>query len=190
MKYGLLFSGQGAQRPGMGIDFLVDPLFKKIVATASAATQLDLVQIMRGTAGELTQTRFVQPALATVAYGIYRMLMRDLALPLAGMVGLSLGEYPALMAAGAVDFPSGMALLAARANYMETDALTRQSGLVALIDYQPTAVAHLLKLAQQAQVPVYPANYNSPGRWLWVGPQAPSQNLPVKCRKPGPRSVW
>lgn len=185
MKYGLLFSGQGAQRPGMGIDFLADPLFKRIVEEASAASELDLVTVMKGENGELSATRLVQPALATVSYGIYRMLVRDLELPVAGMVGLSLGEYPALFAAGAVDFASGMALLAARARYMEEDALTRRSGLLALIDYQPRVVDKLLEAAKDAGWPVDVANYNSPRQMVVGGAPAALADFAARVTQSG-----
>ena len=60
MKIGILFSGQGAQKPGMGLDLLVDPLFAQTVAEASAATGLDITTILRSEHGELDQTANVQ----------------------------------------------------------------------------------------------------------------------------------
>lgn len=158
MKIGILFSGQGAQKPGMGLDLLVDPLFAQTVAEASAATGLDITTILRSEHGELDQTANVQPALVTVSYGLYRMLRRDLPkLPVAGMVGLSLGEYAALLAAKAVSAADGFKLLADRGRYMQTDADAQASGLAALVDPQEKVVNQVL-----ATSAVQVANYNSP----------------------------
>lgn len=168
MKIGILFSGQGAQKPGMGLDLLVDPLFAQTVAEASAATGLDITTILRSENGELDQTANVQPALATVSYGLYRMLRRDLPkLPVAGMVGLSLGEYAALLADKAVSAADGFKLLADRGRYMQTDADAQASGLAALVDPQERVVDQVL-----ATSAVQVANYNSPHQLVIGGPVA------------------
>lgn len=83
----------------MGLDLLVDPLFAQTVAEASAATGLDITTILRSEHGELDQTANVQPALVTVSYGLTECCAGTYQLPVAGMVGLSLGEYAALLAA-------------------------------------------------------------------------------------------
>lgn len=168
MKIGILFSGQGAQKPGMGIDLLADPLFAQTVADASEATGLDITTILRGEHGELNQTANVQPALVTVSYGIYRMLCRDLPkLPVAGMVGLSLGEYAALLAAQALSAADGFKLLADRGRYMQTDADAQAGGLAALVDPQEKVVDQVL-----ATSTVRVANYNSPHQLVIGGPAA------------------
>ena len=168
MKIGILFSGQGAQKPGMGLDLLVDPLFAQTVAEASAATGLDITTILRSEHGELDQTANVQPALVTVSYGLYRMLRRDLPkLPVAGTVGLSLGEYAALLAAKAVSAADGFKLLTDRGRYMQTDADAQASGLAALVDPQEKVVDQVL-----ATSAVQVANYNSPHQLVIGGPVA------------------
>ena len=78
MKFGLLFSGQGAQRAGMGINFLADPLFKETVEIASEASGQDIVADFKSEHDELKKTVHVQPALVAFEAGIYRMLQRDL----------------------------------------------------------------------------------------------------------------
>ena len=103
MSYAILFSGQGAQRAGMGIDFLADPLFKETVEIASEASGQDIVADFKSEHDELKKTVHVQPALVAFEAGIYRMLQRDLPdFNAAGMVGLSLGEYGAMIASKAI----------------------------------------------------------------------------------------
>lgn len=104
MSYGILFSGQGAQKAGMGLDFLDDDLFKETIEKASLASQEDLVAILRDENGELDKTINVQPALVAFEIGIFRMLKRDCPhLNISRMVGLSLGEYSAMYASGSLD---------------------------------------------------------------------------------------
>lgn len=186
MKYGILFSGQGAQRPGMGVDLLSDSLFSKTIAAASAASQLDIPKIMRDEHDELKQTRYVQPALAAVSYGIYQMLRRDLPdLPVGGMAGLSLGEYPALMASRSMDFAAGMALLADRAEYMQADADKTASTLAAVLNPAADRVEQLCQRYQDHGQPVYVANYNSPRQLVIGGPVANVRKAAAEIKAAG-----
>ena len=187
MQIGVLFSGQGAQKPGMGVDFLGDPLFYQLVKEASEVTGLDIETIMKGEKGELDYTKYVQPALVTVSYGIYRMLERDLNLPVAGMVGLSLGEYAALMAAKALDFKSGMALLADRAQYMQEDADRVLTTLAAIVEPKMEVVMDCV--AKSADV--HFANYNSPAQVVLGGPKDDLEQVvnEITARKAAKKAV-
>lgn len=166
MKIGLLFSGQGAQKPGMGLDFLSDPLFESIIFQGSAATGLDLKQIMASENGELKETKNVQPALVAVSYGIYRMLKRDLPkLPVAAMAGLSLGEYAALMASEVLPFEDGIQLLADRGRYMQVDADQTASSMAAVLNPDVKKVEAVC----DRYAHVWVANYNSPAQLVIGG---------------------
>lgn len=162
MKFGILFSGQGAQRPGMGIDLMADPLFASTIKEASEAVKMDLVPIMKNEAGALDQTKNVQPALVAVSYGLYRMLMRDLDLPVEGMIGLSLGEYAALLASQGLEFQSGMALLADRARYMQAVADKTPSAMAALLKPDVQSVEGICAQITAEGDLVAIANYNTP----------------------------
>lgn len=161
MKTALLFSGQGAQQKGMGIDLMADPLFASTIQAASTATGLDLVKIMQDKADELAQTKNVQPALVAVSLGLYRMLKRDTDLAVAGMIGLSLGEYAALLASGGLAFTSGLALLAARGRYMQAVADTTPSAMAALLKPDVKAVVALCEEISATGELVAIANYNT-----------------------------
>lgn len=168
MKLGILFSGQGSQKPGMGLDFLSDDSFKQAIQMASEATGLDIIRILKSEHGELDETKNVQPALVAVSCGIYKMLKRDLPkLPVAGMIGLSLGEYAALISAEALSFQSGLSLLADRGRYMQADADTVSSSLAALINPELERVNQVLKEHPEVMI----ANYNSPRQLVIGGPE-------------------
>ena len=163
MYYGILFSGQGAQQSGMGVELMADSLFSRIVSQASAVCELDLLKIMKNEHKELNKTAYVQPAIVTVSYGIYRMLKRDLPqLPIKGMIGLSLGEYAALIASNALLFEEGIKLVADRAHFMQQDADREISTLAAVLDPQLQEIQELITAQQENNQRVYIANYNSP----------------------------
>lgn len=166
MKIGLLFSGQGAQKPGMGLDFLSDPLFEKTINEGSAASGLDLKKIMASENDELKETKNVQPALVAVSYGIFQMLKRDLPkLPVTAMAGLSLGEYAALMASESISLEAGLRLLADRGQYMQDDADKVPSSMAAVL--KPD-VAKVEATCDQYEN-VWIANYNSPSQLVIGG---------------------
>ena len=133
MSYGILFSGQGAQKAGMGLDFLEDPLFKDTIEKASSASHQDLIAIFEDKNGELNKTINVQPALVAFEIGIYRMLKRDTDLNIGGMVGLSLGEYSAMCVSGALDLENCLSLVSDRARYMQEDADQVENGMAAIL---------------------------------------------------------
>lgn len=149
---------------------MADSLFSSIVEEASAVSGLDLLTIMKDEHGELAKTEYVQPALVTVSYGIYRMLKRDVpTLPISGMVGLSLGEYAALFASQAVTFAAGMKLLVDRAKYMQADADKVASTLAAILEPDVAAVTALCQQLAASGKQVYIANYNSPAQLVIGG---------------------
>lgn len=175
-----MFSGQGAQRSGMGVELMADSLFSRIVEEASALSQLDLLQIMQNDHEELTKTEYVQPALVTVSYGIYRMLQRDLPeLPVAGMVGLSLGEYAAMLASQMLDFNQGIKLITDRAKYMQSDAEKITSTLAAILDPNLEAIKQFVNEQQKQGKQIYIANFNSP-RQIVLGGVSDDVHVAIK----------
>lgn len=173
MKFGLLFSGQGAQRAGMGIDFLADPLFKETVEIASEASGQDIVADFKSEHDELKKTVHVQPALVAFEAGIYRMLQRDLPdFNAAGMVGLSLGEYGAMIASKAISLKEGISLVSDRAKYMQEDADQVSSSMAALIKPDVDKVNAILTALQNTDQQVYFSNFNSPNQIVIGGEES------------------
>lgn len=163
MNFGILFSGQGAQKPGIGLDFLVDPLFKETIELASEASKQDIETIFASKNNELAKTIHVQPALVAFEIGIFRMLMRDLPnLNIGGMVGLSLGEYGAMAASGALDLDNTISLVTDRATYMQADADKIDNAMAALIKPDLDKVKAILTKLQNEGQKVYFSNFNSP----------------------------
>jgi len=163
----LLFSGQGAQKVGMGKDFheaseTARGLFKK----ADEALGFALSQVMfEGPDDELTRTSRCQPALylhGLVALALLKERVGGLN-PVAA-AGLSLGEFTAHAAAGTFSFEDGLKIVARRGLFMEEACQATQGSMAALIGGEESAVR---ALAAECDVDV--ANFNAPGQIVLSG---------------------
>ncbi|WP_125374011.1 ACP S-malonyltransferase, partial [Streptococcus cristatus] len=111
---------------------------------------------------KLNRTRYTQPAILTTSLAIYRLLAEKGIQP--DMVaGLSLGEYSALVAAGALDFKTAVALVAKRGAFMEEAAPAGSGKMVAVLNAEVALIEEACQTASQLGV-VSPANYNTPGQ--------------------------
>jgi [acyl-carrier-protein] S-malonyltransferase len=181
----LLFSGQGAQKVGMGKDFheaseTARNLFKK----ADEALGFPLSQTMfEGPDDELTRTSRCQPALylhGLVALALLRERVSGLD-PVAA-AGLSLGEFTAHAAAGTFSFEDGLKIVARRGLFMEEACQATQGAMAALIGGEEDAVK---ALAAACDVDV--ANFNAPGQIVLSGTVAGIDAAVEKARDHGIR---
>jgi len=157
-KTAFLFAGQGAQYLGMGRD-LYDhyPIVKETIDQASQVLGYDLRHLIDREEEKLNQTRYTQPAILATSVAIYRLLQEKGYQP--DMVaGLSLGEYSALVASGALDFEDAVALVAKRGAYMEEAAK-----MVAVLNTPVEVIEEVCRKASELGV-VTPANYNTPAQ--------------------------
>ena len=160
-KTAFLFAGQGAQYLGMVRD-LYDhyPIVKDTIDQASQLLGYDLRLLIDTDAEKLNQTRYTQPAILATSVAIYRLLLEKGHKP--DMVaGLSLGEYSALVASGALDFEDAVALVAKRGAYMEEAAPAGSGKMVAVLNTPVELIEEACKKASKLGI-VTPANYNTP----------------------------
>ena len=161
MKLAILFSGQGSQFTDMGLDFYQEsPIFKDCVDEASEIADFKITSVFADDGDKLSETKYIQPAIVAMSIGIWKMLQNTLGDKLAveGMVGLSLGEYSALIASQKLSFSDGMSVLKDRAIYMQDDANKVDSKMAAIIDPQIEVIEKLCTDYPN----VYVANYNTP----------------------------
>ena len=162
-KTAFLFAGQGAQYLGMGRD-LYDhyPIVKETIDQASQVLGYDLRYLIDTEEEKLNQTRYTQPAILATSVAIYRLLQEKGHQP--DMVaGLSLGEYSALVASGALDFEDAVALVAKRGAYMEEAAPAGSGKMVAVLNTPVEVIEEACQKASELGV-VNPANYNTPAQ--------------------------
>ena len=170
MKAFFVFSGQGAQRAGMGKD-LYDafPEARRCFdATARELGEEHLKVIFEGPDETLTTSRYCQTAIYTMscaALEAFRARRPDVQ-PVA-CAGLSLGEYAALYAAGSFDYATGLRLLARRAAAMDEACRKSSGGMASVLKADPATVE-----AACAEADIDIANYNSPGQIVISGEKA------------------
>lgn len=172
-RYGLMFAGQGAQQVGMG-KALYDayPLVRDLFAQAEEASGLPLRDLcFDGPAERLTDTEVAQPALLTVDVAAWRVLERESGCVPAAAAGLSLGEYAALVAAGAVGFSDAVRLVRARGRLMQEAVPRGEGGMLAILGLDREVVEGLCREAGGPNE-VAPANYNCPGQTVVSGRHA------------------
>jgi [acyl-carrier-protein] S-malonyltransferase len=169
-KAALLFSGQGAQRCGMGSTlFDSDAGANAILEQADAVLGWSLSRLLReGPEEELTLTSRCQPALYVHGIACWSALKRSLPyLDPVAAAGLSLGEFTAHAAAGTFSFEDGLRLVARRGILMEEACSITEGSMAAMIGGDPEAVR---KLAEACDIDV--ANFNAPGQIVVSGSQA------------------
>ena len=162
-KTAFLFAGQGAQYLGMGRDLYDQyPIVKETIDQASQVLDYDLRHLIDREEEKLNQTRYTQPAILATSVAIYRLL-QEKGYQADMVAGLSLGEYSALVASGALDFEEAVALVAKRGAYMEEAAPAGSGKMVAILNTPVEVIEEACQKASELGV-VTPANYNTPAQ--------------------------
>ena len=166
MKNAYVFPGQGSQFKGMGLDlYNSSDDAKKLFDQANEILGFDITKIMfEGTDEELKQTNVTQPAIfihSVILAKVSNDFNPDM------VAGHSLGEFSALVAAGALTFEDGLKLVAKRADAMQKACELRPSTMAAILGL-PDATIEEICASIEDEI-VVPANYNCPGQVVISG---------------------
>jgi [acyl-carrier-protein] S-malonyltransferase len=169
MKLAFVFPGQGSQALGMMNGFAAHPVVRETFAEASDALGDDLWQLVEdGPAEALSLTTNTQPVMLTAGVAIYRAWLASGGAKPTVVAGHSLGEYTALVAAGALAFADAVPLVRFRAQAMQDAVPPGVGAMAAIMGGDDDAVAAACTEAAQGQV-VEPVNFNAPGQVVIAG---------------------
>jgi len=166
-KTALLFAGQGAQAVGMGKDLAEKfPSAKIWFDRANAALGYDLASVcFNGPEPELIKTENAQPGIFLVSWVAFQLLKEHVpSLKFDAAAGLSLGEFTALAAAGAMSFEDGLRVVRQRGRFMQEACDATHGGMAAVIGLEETPTRTVC-----AEAGVVLANLNCPGQLVISG---------------------
>ncbi|MBR4850915.1 MAG: ACP S-malonyltransferase [Tidjanibacter sp.] len=176
-----VFPGQGAQFSGMGKDlYESSQAARELFDKADEILGFEISRIMfEGTDEELRQTKVTQPAVFLHSVAQVAALGEDFVPDM--VAGHSLGEFSALVAAGALDFESGLRLVYARALAMQKSCEEVPSTMAAVLGLADEVVERVCEPIEG----VVPANYNCPGQLVISGTREAVEEACVKLKEAG-----
>lgn len=171
MKSAFFFPGQGSQSVGMMQGFGDHVIIRETFAEASDVLDTDFWHMATEPNELLNQTKYTQPLMLTAGVATWRAWVAvDGAMP-AVMAGHSLGEYTALVAAGALEFKDALPLVRYRADVMQNAVAEGVGAMAAILGLDDEVVREVCSEAAQGQV-VEAVNLNSPGQVVIAGHKA------------------
>lgn len=183
MKIAFMFPGQGAQTVGMGKD-LYDKYeeIREVYKKASEISGKDIAELtFNSTMEELSKTENTQLAIATMSLGILKVLENNGINPEI-TVGLSLGEYPALIIGGYLSFEDGITLLKHRGYLMGNKVEPGNYSMAAIIGLDSKIIEEVCSEIAAKGIFISPANYNYSGQTVISGEEE-AINLAIEALK-------
>lgn len=190
-RFAYVFPGQGAQFVGMGAHLLgASAAARAVVAEADDALGFPLGELIASGPDEtLEDTYNAQPAILTISVAALRAVEE------AGMTGQpamvaghSLGEFSALVAAGAIDFASALTLVRERGRLMREAGSTTPGGMAAILGLDDTVLAEICRDASEGGVVVV-ANANCPGQTVISGEVEPLERAMALAKARGAKRI-
>lgn len=186
MKLAMVFPGQGSQSAGMLAGYGDMPVIAEVLREASDVLGQDIAKLVaEGPAEELNKTVNTQPVMVTAGYAAYRAWQELGGDEPAVVAGHSLGEYTALVVAGAISFAQALPLVRQRAQAMQDAVPAGVGAMAALLGLDDdTARAACAESEQNGEV-VQAVNFNSPGQIVIAGHVAAVQRAIIVAKAKG-----
>ena len=185
MKLAMVFPGQGSQSVGMLKAYAGLPGIDRVISEIREVLGEEFVRLLeQGPAGDLDQTVNTQPAMLAAGYAAWRA-WRALAGPAPVVVaGHSLGEYTALVAAGALAFRDCLPLVRFRAQAMQEAVPEGQGAMAAVLNLEDREVLAACAAAARGEV-VQAVNFNAPGQVVIAGHKSAVARAVEACKARG-----
>jgi len=189
-KLAFVFPGQGSQSVGMLAELAsAHPMVRATFAEASEGAGVDLwVMSQDGPEGELNRTEFTQPALLAAGIAVWRAWWAMGGARPSLLAGHSLGEYSALVAAGALSLHDAAALVRERGRLMQDAVPAGVGAMAAVLGANDELIAEICEQVAHDEI-VAPANYNSPGQTVIAGHAAAVDRALAKLAENGVRKA-
>jgi [acyl-carrier-protein] S-malonyltransferase len=170
VKCAFLFAGQGSQKVGMGKDFFENSeVAKEMIANATKRTGIDFEKLLFEENEKLGQTEFTQPAILLVATIAHRLFSDATNIKPALTLGHSLGEFSALVAAGALDATDAVELVNLRGKLMAEACAKQEVGMMVSLGLLDEVVEKICEEQRAAGLQVWAVNYNADGQIVIAG---------------------
>lgn len=184
MKIAFIFPGQGAQSVGMGKDlYEAYEEIRQVYEKASQITEIDIAKLtFDSEEAELFQTKNTQLAILTMSIAILEVLKKN-GIQAEYTAGLSLGEYSALYAGGAIDFENVIRIVQKRGEFMQNLAPKGEWAMAAILGLEDSVVEKICKTVTDGFV--VPANFNCPGQVAISGDKKGVQSAMEKLKEAG-----
>ncbi len=167
----LIFPGQGSQYVGMAKH--LEHKYEHLFTLANSTLGFDLKSLMfEGPEDKLKLTEFTQPAIVTHSYLLFleiETLLKKHGIQIKQVLGHSVGEYSALLAAGVLDFPSAIKAVHWRGKFMQEAVPEGLGSMVALLKVPEDVAIAACKASSQENSVVMPANFNDPSQIVISG---------------------
>lgn len=177
-NFSIIFPGQGSQSVRMLKDLAEDKVMvRDTFAEASEVLGFDLWKLTQeGPAEELNKTQITQPAMLSAGVAVWRIWKAEGGPDPVVMAGHSLGEYSALVCAGAMGFSDAVSLVADRGRFMQEAVPQGAGGMAAILGLDDERVQGICTDAAESEI-VAAVNYNSPGQVVIAGNKAAVQRV-------------
>lgn len=188
MKTAFLFPGQGSQKVGMVQDLFENyDSVKALIKEADETLGFSISKMMfEGPDTELMKTEFTQPAILMASVAVWQVLKEHGLTPDIA-AGHSLGEYSALVAAGAISFADAVHTVHLRGRFMQEAVPLGEGGMAAIIGSNPETIVKVCGEVSTEDLPVQAVNFNCPGQVVIAGATAAVEKACEALKEAGAR---
>lgn len=177
-KIAFIFPGQGSQKIGMGKDFFDNnETAKNMIKEASEVLGIDFEKLLFEENEKLGQTEYTQPAILLVSIIAYKLFKEKINIKPTFVLGHSLGEFSALVAAGAIDYKKALKLVNKRGEFMSEACSEINAGMMAIVGLDDKIIEDMCKEQRENGKKVWPANYNVDGQLVLAGIKSDLESL-------------